>query len=246
MRPVDKGTSTKHYAKYQDASDDLTKKLGFMCSYCEMDISNNPAVEHVQPKSKNPKLINEWSNFLLGCTYCNSAKNDYNDDREGYYFPDEYNTAYIFNWTKDKVVEPNPLLSEEEQKIAQNTIDLVKLNRTSAMARALNKRANREIKREEAWSIAEKRLEDLHKIRNDLLKCNDEELINKIIKTFAHSMAVGIESHVSIYMKVFENEPTVLNEIINNSKGIRRECFREDGNPKSIIKIQNMGPENAC
>ena len=71
-------------------------------------------------------------------------------------------------------------------------------------------------------------------------------MINKIIKTFAHSMALGIKSHVSIYMKVFENEPIVLNEIINNSKGIRRECFREDGNPKSIIKIQNMGPENAC
>lgn len=28
MRPVDKGTSTKHYAKYQDASDDLTKEIG--------------------------------------------------------------------------------------------------------------------------------------------------------------------------------------------------------------------------
>lgn len=234
MRPVDKGESTKIYTKYQDASEDLTDKLGFMCSYCEMNISNIPAVEHVQPKSIKEDLKNKWSNFLLSCTYCNSAKKDHNESREGYYFPDEYNTAYIFQWSKDKVVEPNPLLSDSEKEIAENTIDLVKLNRTSVQARELNLKANREVVREDAWSTAEMQLDDLKNIRSFIPEGADEE---KIIKKYAHSIAKGIKSHVSIYMKVFEDEPIILNEIINNSKGIRKSCFQTNGKPKPTINI---------
>lgn len=238
MRPVEKGKSTKCYKKYQDASEDLTNKLGFMCSYCEMDISNNPAVEHVQPKSKNKKLINEWSNFLLSCTYCNSAKKDHNDNRKGYYFPDEYNTAYIFKWSKENVVEPNLSLSELEKQVAENTIDLVKLNRTSAMARRLNLKPNREMVREKAWSTAELQLANFEEMRELLSKCVDEDTKNAIVEKQAHSIALGINSHVSIYMEVFENEPIVLNEIINNSKGIRKSCFQANGKPKNTISIE--------
>lgn len=234
MRPVDKGMQHKTYERYQDASKDLTNRLGFMCSYCEMNISNLPAVEHVKPKSKNPALKNKWSNFLISCTYCNSAKSDRNDDRKGYFFPDECNTAYIFRWSKDKVVEPNASLSISEKLIAENTIDLLKLNLTSLQARKLNRKTNRENLREQAWSTAELQLDYFKQICSVLAKKdNADELIRKCAK----SIAVGIDHHVSIYMKVFEDEPVMLNEIINCSKGIRKSCFQADGKPKQTIGI---------
>ena len=231
MRPIDKGDSPGVYKDYPDAQEDLLNKIGYICSYCEMNISNVPAVEHVVPKSKEPRLRNQWGNFLLACTYCNSAKNDNNDSRDDYYFPDEVNTAYIFEYSKDKVIVPNDLLNGDEKKMARRTIELVKINRTSLEARKLGVKQNRELLREGAWSKAEM---SYAKFKETCSRTKDAIIIENSADDIAGR---AVDSFTSIWMKVFEGEPLVLNKIIANSKGLRKECFDKDGRVYKHIEI---------
>ena len=76
MRPVERGTAPRTYSQYSDAIGDLEERLGTYCSYCERRLPISLAVEHVVPKDLHPELKTEWTNFLLGCTNCNSVKAD--------------------------------------------------------------------------------------------------------------------------------------------------------------------------
>ncbi|HEU0014624.1 MAG TPA: HNH endonuclease signature motif containing protein [Longimicrobium sp.] len=62
----------------------LIARIGAYCSYCEMPLAANLAVEHVLPRKWFPELQLAWSNFLLCCPICNSIKGAYpSQDIEG-------------------------------------------------------------------------------------------------------------------------------------------------------------------
>ncbi len=103
MRPINRGLIPKNedgtdkiYTSYGQAKDDLRERLSSFCSYCEMNIDNQPDIEHVSPKSKNSDLEKEWNNFLLGCKTCNIIKDDKNENRNGFVFPDTHNTSFLY------------------------------------------------------------------------------------------------------------------------------------------------------
>ena len=95
MRPVNRGewpkdaTETIAFADYSEARDDLIRRIGDYCSYCEVCLHGSIAVEHVRPKKPQPALEREWTNFLLACDHCNSIKSDDDVDR----FPASYDIA---------------------------------------------------------------------------------------------------------------------------------------------------------
>jgi HNH endonuclease len=91
MRPVERGNApafqtlrgnevarqVKEYGYYRPF---LVERLGEYCSYCEVPLGVNLAVEHMLSKTQS---INDkdWNNLLLGCTNCNSHKSDKTVDK---------------------------------------------------------------------------------------------------------------------------------------------------------------------
>lgn len=116
MRPVNKGNgNNKNYSEYKYAKDDLKNVLGPYCSYCEMNISNQADIEHVEPQSKNSNLINSWSNWLLACKTCNRMKLNNKNSRIGYIFPDDDNTGFAYTYSIiTGYVSLNTLLNNSE------------------------------------------------------------------------------------------------------------------------------------
>ncbi|MDC0708743.1 HNH endonuclease signature motif containing protein [Stigmatella sp. ncwal1] len=55
----------------------LVQRLGEYCSYCEVPLGVNLAVEHKNPKSNPSVDPDDWGNLLLACTNCNSHKLDF-------------------------------------------------------------------------------------------------------------------------------------------------------------------------
>ena len=71
MRPVDKGEKTDlDYSEYGDVKEELIKRIGAFCSFCELPIRHVPEVEHREAKSRGGSKL-AWNNLLLSCKYCN-------------------------------------------------------------------------------------------------------------------------------------------------------------------------------
>jgi 5-methylcytosine-specific restriction endonuclease McrA len=83
MRSVQRGVAPKIYKDYKAARNDLTGRLGWFCSYCEMPVHNMIEVEHIQPVANGGNEL-DWDNFLLACRYCNGNKRD-NSRATGYF-----------------------------------------------------------------------------------------------------------------------------------------------------------------
>ncbi|MHA6907848.1 HNH endonuclease [Ralstonia pseudosolanacearum] len=61
---------------YKTASAPLTQDLGDYCSYCGTPLPGLLEVEHTVPKSPYPTFTTDWTNFLLCCGPCNTAKSN--------------------------------------------------------------------------------------------------------------------------------------------------------------------------
>ncbi|HHI5045582.1 TPA: HNH endonuclease [Vibrio parahaemolyticus] len=134
MRPVRKRASpiVGDFNKYEDAKPELVSRLGLYCSYCERRIPALLAVEHIEPKKGpfgQPHLEKRWSNFLLACTNCNSCKGDDRVDFQSMLFPDRDNTYQAFHYTDDGKVESHAALTPAQKVIANNTLNLVGLDK---------------------------------------------------------------------------------------------------------------------
>ena len=57
----------------------LAEECHHKCMYCEAIPADTSylAVEHIQPKSRFPDLVLEWSNLGWSCTRCNTNKGDF-------------------------------------------------------------------------------------------------------------------------------------------------------------------------
>jgi len=158
MRPVERGEARKYTngAPYKQAKPCLIENLGPYCSYCERRIPASLAVEHLRPKILNPGLETEWSNFLLACANCNSAKGtldqvvlriknedgthtfykEKEQDNESRIFciwPDKENSSTAFRYLEDGSIEEaqtTPKTINEKKKYIRQATTLALLGLT--------------------------------------------------------------------------------------------------------------------
>ena len=219
MRPVkriepllDDEGNVKTFTKYANARRDLINNFGGYCSYCEMKLDASLAVEHVQPKSIHQGLTLEWSNFLLGCTNCNSIKSDEDPGIGACTWPDKDNTALDYAYSEGGIVKVANGLSADKKALAKETMKLVGLNRKSDTARASDRRW---LNRKEAWDKAERA-----KSRLELL--NHEPMRQQIVET---CVAGG---YWSVWMTVFADDADMRQRFIDAMPGTAKNCFDED------------------
>jgi uncharacterized protein (TIGR02646 family) len=157
MRPVDKGNAPKIYSDYKLARPDLAGVIGYYCSYCEMPVKNMIEVEHVHPQA-NGGNVTDWNNFLLSCKYCNNAKLNHNQNRNGYLWPDQDNTDLAFDYSEQSVIESKSGLTANQKLYADDTIELIRLNRIPGRAPEPTPADTRWVSRQDAWGEAKKSL----------------------------------------------------------------------------------------
>ena len=219
MRPVAKGNCPyEAIARYQEARGYLIQCIGEYCSYCEMHLDAGLAVEHVQPKIKNPDKECEWENLLLGCPNCNSTKGDKEiDDNtiDDYLWPDIHNTLLALTYSESGVVGINPAVDPAIQAKAQKLISLVGLDKTPDNFPDYSDR--RWLNRRNAWEEAKK-----SKIR--LAQCDTEEMREQIAATARHG-------YFSIWMTVFSDDIDMKKRIIKSYPGTAGNAFDAGCNP---------------
>ena len=220
MRPIKKGAvpkkedrTDKEYTSYGQAKDDLRDRIDSFCSYCEMNIENQPDIEHVSPKSTNPDLETTWSNFLLACKPCNIIKSNDNKNRDGYVFPDTNNTSFLYEYSINGVkVRDN--LEDDIKDLATATFDLVELNRKLDTS---NRSDDRAIARLNSWNKAQEALVDLLELPTNAA----------MIRQTARSC----NGFFSMWIQIFKDYPEVKRNILNNVAGSALDCYDENINP---------------
>lgn len=221
MRPVDRGDVPKdenddpvEYDDYKDARDDLIERMGDYCSYCEISLHSQIDVEHVVPKSLDPTLELEWTNFLLACKNCNSTKLNKPVVIDQFYWPERDNTLRAFFYEKDLP----PQLTEDDADIdaarAQRTLDLTGLNRDATHPN-LSDRDRRWLKRINAWSKA---LEV-----KTLIALNDTDQMRQL----ALMVAKGV-GFWSVWFAVFNEDIDMCRRLIDGFHGTEKLCFADD------------------
>ena len=110
--------------------DDLESVFRGLCAYCEETTKGE--VDHFKPKSRFPKLVYSWSNWLFACHECNHAKLG-TWPTAGYVDPcatskqDHPERHFVID-TQTGRISPHGALGPQQRKKAQDTIDALRLN----------------------------------------------------------------------------------------------------------------------
>jgi HNH endonuclease len=215
MRPVDKGTSTKTYARYQDAIDDLEAKLGLYCSYCERRIPVGGEVEHKSPKSSGGALL-EWENFLLACKSCNTAKGKKPASQATSLWPDSDNTMLALSYAPGGFVAVRAGLSTTVKPLAQKLVDLLNLSRHKhGPGRKPTRRDKRWEQRDQIWSLAEIK-------KAELINAKQSERAKDMNNIVQIAQGFGF---FSVWMTVFDDIPEMKRLLIHAFKSTAADCF---------------------
>lgn len=217
MRPVTRGAAPAEYKQYQDAIDDLETCFGRYCSYCERHFPALLAVEHVSPKSSDRARETDWTNFLIGCVNCNSAKGNTPTNDDDFLWPDKDNTLRAIEYKAGGLVEPSPALNRSIAKKVVALIDLVGLDRHPGkpLAKQPTDRDKRYLDREEAWRLAQS-------ARNLLVKNNNDEIRDWIVSSVTKS------GFFSIWIATFHDDPDMRRRLVEAHAGTARDCFEDD------------------
>lgn len=233
MRPVERGTrpldskgKPKTYKKYADAKRDLIDRMGQYCSYCNQKLPTSLAVEHVQPKDPVPELKLEWTNFLLGCTNCNSTKNAKPIVMDNYLWPDIHNTHLAYCYNEDGTVAVNPNLDEPTRQKAQNMLDLVGLQKYPDTPSDSDRRWKN---RKDAY-LKVNAILDLYE--RAAQKGAEEEFVSAI------EILAPETGFFSIWIKVFNSYPKVKKAIVESFTGTAVNAF--DGNLNAIRRTATL------
>lgn len=233
MRPVCRGEhpskngSPVQFNEYVEARGELIKRFGEYCSYCEMHLDSSLAVEHIQPKKPaGSQVINQqralnWNNFLLGCTNCNSTKGNKDIRLDDYLWPDRDHTFRALCYTEGGVISVSQELTTDLQQKAQNTIQLVGLDKTPLCDPGVSDR--RWLNRKETWELANRWKITLQSISHN------RATIRKAIIDVAKA-----KGYWSIWMSVFVNEPEMLGLLIAEFPGTCEECFDRTNQYQSL------------
>jgi uncharacterized protein (TIGR02646 family) len=125
-KPLPKGV--KPSAFWTACIPELRVSYNHICAYVCIrieEVTGFATVEHFKPKSKYPKLVYEWSNYLLVCGVMNGHKSDYEE------VLDPFRLAPNTFWLNlmDGKIRPNPSLSDTDSKLALSTIKRLKLDK---------------------------------------------------------------------------------------------------------------------
>lgn len=217
MRPVERGPAPRDYANYRLAIGDLEDRLGRYCSYCERRLPTSLAVEHVAPKSIHPDREVEWSNFLLGCTNCNSVKDDRDVPDDDILWPDRHNTMLALAYSRGGFVRPAGGLSPELRRRTQALIDLVGLDRHGRHGGQRPARRDRRWEdRDEAWATAEA-------CRNRFESLGESEEARDLVIDAAKG-----HGFFSVWFAVFYRHIDVKLALIDAFPGTATSCFDQD------------------
>lgn len=234
MRPVERGgvpqvnvptgtgtlSQDKIFNEYVFARSDLIFRIGDYCSYCERRLTSDLAVEHVEPKrgaGAQPHLALIWTNFLLGCRNCNSAKGDSPINLQEYFWPHLDNTFRAFLYSSGGLVTVNTFeLNSRLVRIAVQTMELTNFpGRINSGPTANDRRLEC---RRLAWDVAQESFDDLR--RHDT-----PGMRHQIERT---ALAHG---YFSVWMTVFDSDSEMKRRFIDAFRGTAQSCFDEVGNP---------------
>lgn len=101
------------------------------CCYCEAPLNEQGAymeVEHFHPKALYPDEVLSWNNLLPVCKTCNVNKSNFDTKKKGFIDPTLVNPKDYF-LTKNYMYFP-----KNENPMAENTIDQLKLNSLNTLA----------------------------------------------------------------------------------------------------------------
>jgi uncharacterized protein (TIGR02646 family) len=224
MRPVHRGIAPGVYARYQDAINDLEERLGTYCSYCERRLPTSLAVEHVNPKSVSPGLETVWTNFLLGCTNCNSVKGAKPTNDTDFLWPDRDNTLLAFAYREGGFVETHPHLTGPLREQADALKDVVGLDRHRGLTnRRPAPRDKRWKDREQVWALAVKWRDRVAQFPSAQRATVRELIVDA---------AVGY-GFFSVWMEVFRTDKDVRKGLVRDFAGTAPDCFDAQGSPIS-------------
>lgn len=227
MRPINKGPNPVNeygelivFTKYSRSRRYLIDRIGEYCSYCERKIEASLAVEHVKPKASNPDLALEWSNFLLGCTNCNSTKGKKEVILGNFVWPDSDNTFDYFKYDDSGIVNvPDHICEPVLIGQIQNMLDLVGLQKhppkqgTVSWEEASDRRFEHRI---EAWDSANRYM-NLYKGSITEIRVQMVPLIKDLV---VH------QGFWSIWMNVFYEFSEVQVELVNSMSGTNKDHFQ--------------------
>ncbi|MCM3883852.1 HNH endonuclease signature motif containing protein [Frankia sp. R82] len=222
MRPVYREPQTAldsvlpraHYTvySYHVLGGALLRQIGEYCSYCEVALAGNAAVEHIMSKSQDATLETEWDNFLLACVNCNSrkgAKTEKASDLDDYLWPCDItrdsSSAYQYYWDASAGVgnevarvRVSPTAPTTYGDRPANTLALVGLDIDRSQDPAVPDR--RADNRTTTWRVAVRLANDLASFGNTLAAYDGELaglLIDQIVAT---ATSLGFWS---VWMTVF-------------------------------------------
>lgn len=231
MRPVDKGQSPYiTVASYQDAEPYLEDRLGKYCSYCEMRINNQLAVEHKESKNSGGSL-SDWDNLLLSCSYCNARKKEKIKKGEAgkWLWPDRDNTFLAFTYKKGVPALAEEVLkavSQDAYEKAKSLFEGIALDYRPGMTESQVEQKKYADKR---WMVRHETLSVAEESRDIWEKCEDQE--SKEIQIYnIVSQAKGY-GFFSVWMEVFAGVTEVRKALIEAFPGTAKNCFDENGEP---------------
>jgi len=242
MRPVSRGKApngTGQYSPWGLARRDLVRAMGPFCSYCEREVRNQLAVEHIRPKDPNATpnwshLRFSWENFLLACTNCNSIKGDKNFPLTHCFWPHLDNTTRAISYDPDGSVQIEPLLPVVMHPGARATIDLVGLDRDGRSDPAGSD--PRWELRELAWELANRQLQTWLQLLAERSRGEATvAAVRRAVECIA-DVAIGI-GFWSVWMKAFRGHPQVQGRLVQAFPGTVSVCFR----PPAYDRGQRVG-----
>ena len=225
MRPVVKGTDPGPFTEWNKARDPLLKQIGKYCSHCEIPLEL-PDIEHKEPKEPNGPYAHralDWDNFLFACTYCNTNKGTRDPRKTRFLFPDEVNTACLFEYQDGGFIAlSRHITGSADETAAVHTRDtFLKLNRI------LDTNQNRDLRwqqREDVWDEAKLAFERL-------ARCDTPEMREQIVNG-ANGMGC-----FSVWLTVFAGDADMCNRFIAAFPGTRTACFDANG---AVINDLNL------
>ena len=233
MRPVDKGPSPYvNITDYHEAEPFLSDTIGRYCSFCEMNISHVPEVEHKEGKNSGGALT-DWNNLLYGCKYCNTRKAQKikKGDLGKWIWPDRDNTflAYTYEGGLPKINEEyfNTLDNEEVYKKASTLFKDIALDYKPEGSEVKGKKL-KELK-DKRWENRVNALGSAESAKKTWLKVQQSKWKeDELIQIEIMAKATGF---FSVWMMVFKDEPEVRKRLIACFPGTAQCCFDLDGNP---------------
>ncbi|MGN7818908.1 HNH endonuclease [Chitinophaga sp. 22536] len=250
MRPLNKGNTPIDAAgnaivvtDYGDWRKHLIDRIGYYCVYCNQPLSHSLQVEHVVPKAPPAGVVAgaalDWDNMLLACGPCNNAKDNTPVDANTYYLPEEHNTHLPFLIVQSieldhAIVQARPGLNAHQLQKANNTIELLALNKIDERPKVVDIRS---LKRKAAMlSVRSARL-----IYNMAIA---SPTYNAIVVAEDIARRAADCGFFSLWYEEFLNEPLVIEKLTDNAmiKGTATNCF----DPANGYQPINRNPHNAA